>query len=146
MEKILIRLMLFWGITILVASAPRCADAFELTELSIQYQRFHPSGRFPEMPEHQAKEGVGFNLNTDLVCLEWRGRPCLIWRNTVHALTDPGQYRLVGWKFFLGARIHWFEVGYHHWSQHLLEAVHPEVKFPVQDALSVKIHLLAPKL
>jgi hypothetical protein len=117
----------------------------EITYVDIEYQHYHPSGRFPEMPNYRAKEGLALDFNTQLL-------GPVYW---IHALTDPGQYRLVGWNFELGVNPLFFvpydyakafQIYYEHHSQHILEDHHPYVKFPVNDSLGLRwVIYLRPK-
>lgn len=114
-------------------------NAVELDRFAIEYGRFHPSGRFPEMPGYIAKETIAAVFDIGLI-------GPVYWRNRVKALTDPGQYRQVSWQFELGADpFFWqgdlkghLEVFYAHHSQHLLEGQHPWMKFPVNDQLGLR--------
>lgn len=115
-------------------------NAAEITYAAIEYQYFHKSARFAEMPNHTAKEGLGVRFNVKLV-------GPLYWNNRIHALTDSGQYRLVGWNFEVGLHpLFWIDdpyarglqFFYNHHSQHLLEDKHPEMKFPVNDSLGLR--------
>lgn len=111
----------------------------ELDRLTIEYGRYHPSGRFAEMPMHRAKEALGVEFDMKIF-------GPVFWRNRIHALTDPGQYRLIGWQFAVGADpFFWqpdlkdhLELFYRHHSQHLLEDNLPDMKFPVNDALMLR--------
>lgn len=132
-------LILFLAILGFVALSAKCVPAAELDRLAIEYGRYHPSARIPEMPGYKAKEGLAVLFDLSIV-------GPLYWRNRVHGLTDPGQYRLVGWQFELGAdpffwrdslRGH-LEFFYAHHSQHLLEGAHPWIKFPVNDQLGLR--------
>jgi hypothetical protein len=121
------------ALLLLLMASP--AQAIELSELSIDYQYFHPSNRMAELVGKSAKEGLGLNMELK----PWG--PSFI-RSRVHALTDNGQYRLVGWEFQLGTRLWgWGELSYHHHSQHLLEAQAPW-KFGVEDSLHLKLWLM----
>lgn len=107
------------------------AEAVTLRELSIDYDRFHPSARMPEIPAHRPKEGLAFNFDVNL------GGP-FFWDNRVWSLTDDGQYRFVSWSFQLGVRVlPELSLSYHHQSGHLLDAHHPWMKFPVKDSISL---------
>lgn len=125
-----------WGTAILWA---RMGWGAELDRLAIEYNRFHPSARFPEMPGFKAKEGLA-------VLFDIRLAGPLYWRNKVHAKTDPGQYRAIGWQFELGLDpFFWsgdlsrhLEFFYAHHSQHLLEARRDDMPFPVNDSLGLR--------
>lgn len=99
------------------------AHAVELKSLGVQYDRFVGKTIMPEMPIWEAKEGMGVLFDVDLT-------HSFFWNNRVHALTDSGQYRLVGWEFSLGTSP-WrsLDLFYHHHSQHILDGHHPEFKF-----------------
>lgn len=116
----------------LLSLAPVAAEALELRDLAIHYQRFHPSNRIPDLAGFTAKEGVGLVLNVGLV-------GPFYWNNRIVAMTDPGSYRLIGWNFSVGARLHRkFLIEYEHFSKHLLDhsdAAYPAGKFAVQDSL-----------
>jgi hypothetical protein len=111
---------------------PLASAAFDLQRLEIEYRYFHASGRIPEMPAWTPKEGLAVYMD-----LHFLGP--ITWENYIHAMTDPGQYRLVGLKTEL--KVYVFRnlsVGIHHHSQHILEGRHPFLpKFPVQDAIQV---------
>lgn len=115
-------------LTLAALLATQPVSAVELKNLSVYYQRFHPSNRIADLQGHSAKEGVGLQLDTDL----WGP---LYWNNRIIAYTDNGQYRLVGWNMHFGVRFSKnFSVEYEHFSKHLLDTV-GENKFPVQDSL-----------
>jgi hypothetical protein len=106
------------------------AQAVELRDLSIDYDDFHDGSRIAEMPGFKPKEGLAVNVKIDLL-------GPIYWNNRVHAVTDPGQYRLIGLKFELGVRVfESLDIEYRHHSQHLIDAVGP-TKFPVEDSLGV---------
>lgn len=115
------------------------AEATDVRDLSIEYRHFHKSARIAEMPGYQAKEGLAINFDLDLI-------GPLYWNNTVHATTDPGQYRAVGWLFEFGLRPSMYfprgwdglEIYYEHHSQHVLDAKHPWMKFPVNDSVGFR--------
>lgn len=120
------------GINLGMVSA---AWSAELKKLDITYQRFHQSNIIPEMYPHKAKEGLSLGFDVSLY-------GPFYWNNVVHALTDAGQYRLIGWQFELGVSP-WqsLDLFYIHHSQHLLDSHHPFVKFPVNDSLGLRWRL-----
>lgn len=99
-------------------------------ELSVQYKRFHESARHPLFVDSIPKEGIDLVMNTDLLF------QTMFWDNRVHTMTNDAQFKLVGWEFKLGTRItHFLTAEYQHHSQHLLDSVYPNMKFPVEDSL-----------
>lgn len=140
MHKLLAQALIV-AVIVLTVILSQKALGVELTYADIEYARFHPSARMPEMPGFKAKEGLAINFETDVI-------GPVYWRNRIHALTDPGQYRLIGWNFELGVPpLFWVKnkyaqalrVYYEHHSQHLLEGQHPWMKFPVNDSIGFRM-------
>jgi hypothetical protein len=117
----------------------------ELKEVYVDYLSFFKGGRDPLITQnglrdkHLDKE-LNLNLNMNLFKYGY-------FNSMIHSMTDKdsadhGQFRLVGLKFETGIRLtNWIEVGYHHFSQHLLDYNSPNA-FPVQDAVQIRLFLL----
>jgi hypothetical protein len=133
----------------LLAFLPCVAKAdfhmFTLQELSLTGKVFKEGSRDPliddaHLENREIGQEVSLNMNIDVA------GPYLYWNNHVLSYTDrwtsdhrPGQFRLVGWEFEVGARpFEWLEVGYYHFSKHLLDYEYP-TKFPVLDAGYIKL-------
>lgn len=124
---------LLWALALLLTA---CSTA-KVRELSVDYGRYIAPERaymYPLYPE-RPKESLALNFNVaPLKFFEWR--------NTVHATTTSGQYRLVGWQMGLILQpTQWIEVGYLHHSQHLLDRV-GDGHFPVEDQVVLKLVLI----
>ena len=123
-----------WIISIILLLAPIPAPAFELTNLSLVYQRFDPSNRIPDLSGFIAKEGLNLEIDTNLF---WR----VYWGSRVVSFTDDGGYKLVGLNMHIGVRVlPSLSIEYEHFSKHMLDhtdANYPAGKFPVQDSLNV---------
>jgi len=102
-----------------------------LSELSIDYQKFIPGGRFLELPNQPVNESFALNFNIDLA-------GPFYWENKIHALTLPNKFAWIGWDFEIGTRLFsdGLRIFYHHHSQHTLDTLDPS--FPVQDAIGLK--------
>lgn len=108
----------------------------DVRELSIEYNRLHESSRVAEMFPHKPKESLALNMNIDII-------GPLHWDNTIHATTDDGQYRMVGWQFFFGINpLKWIDIGYRHHSQHIMGAPELPMGFPIEDSLCVKLYIV----
>jgi len=110
--------------------------------LSIDYYRFDGTPRMAQASAWEMTQGLA--LSTEIRALDvsqWLPAS-LYWRNRVHGEMDTSQFRLVGWEFELGARVGPVEIYRGHHSQHILDAVHPWMRFPVQDTIGIRVHLL----
>lgn len=109
--------LVFTATLVLLLLAPRAMawDLVELGDISIEHKAFTYANSLPFTSDHIATSET--NLNLDIAFL---GGGYL--RNKINSMTDPSQYRLVGWNWELGARVtDWLEVGYWHFSRHELD-------------------------
>jgi hypothetical protein len=119
------------------AEAGEHGDILKLRSLNIKYNNYFDGSRHPIVTS-QPKEALSINLDTDF--LEY-----FFFNNKVHAVTDNGQYRLVGWNSLIGFRpFESLDVFYEHHSQHLLDT-QGERKFPSEDSWGITIHIFREK-
>lgn len=113
--------------------------AVEVTEVKINFRKFHESAHLLEIPGFKAKEALNLHLATDLV-------GPVYWNNVVRSLADDGGYKYVAWNFSLGIRLlPALFLEYEHQSGHLLDhpkSAYPAGRFPVQDSIGVQWFLL----
>lgn len=108
----------------------------EVTDLSIDYYKFRDGGRFIESPSEPFRERIGLNLGVEFT--DW-----LFMRQRIHGATSAKQFAWVGWEFSFGVRpFNWLEIGYRHHSQHALDQRSPGRRFPVEDALDIKLIII----
>lgn len=118
----------------------------ELNEASMSYIDFFPGGSDPLItqngtPNRTLGKEVKLNLNVNLL-------KYMYLNNHVHGGTDEiigsggkGQFRTVGWEFQLGLHLSkYIDLFAHHHSQHLLDTTYQHGRFPVQDAVGIKIY------
>lgn len=121
---------------LILAALLICAtsQAVTLRDLSLNYRRFDPSNRMPDLNGFTAKDGLTLNVDTDLFYRFY-------WNSRVVALTDNGGYKLVGLNFHLGVRVFsTLNLEYEHFSKHLLDhddSGFPQHKFPVEDSFGI---------
>lgn len=136
---ILFYLAFLLGMLVYCGAEAREPALLKLDELSLNYRRYHKSARHPLFHESTPKEGIDLNMNTDLL---WAG----YWDNTIHSMTNSGQYYLVGWEFKLGVRLFpSLHVEYRHQSQHVLDDRYPYQKFPVEDSVGFTLYIVSPR-
>ncbi len=134
---LILGLVLFYAFSDLASAQ---AKEVELNEVSIDYRNYFSNGYSPMLPiTSRLNKGLDLTLNVDVVGF-------LYFDNKVNSLVDQNQFRLVGYNFRTGARpFSWLEVGYFHWSQHILDQVNPSnalfEKFAVEDAIEIKFIL-----
>lgn len=111
----------------------------ELKELSFNYKNYailNEKARnallYPESP----KEGLNVSICTDIFSYFY-------FDSTLETLTTGAQYRGVGLLLGVGIRLSdALSLGYYHHSQHVLDRDYSAMpKFPVEDALELKIYL-----
>lgn len=107
----------------------------EVTDLSIDWQQYFGTIRMLEVPSTNEAQALGLNLD-----LEIYGP--IYWKNRVHSISTPNQFKWVGWQFELGARLASAELFYAHHSQHTFEGTHPFMGFPVQNSLGFRWRIL----
>ncbi len=117
-----------------------------VSALSIDYYRFDGVPRLAQAPAWEIAQGVALSTEIRGLDLSKWIPAWLYWRNRVHGEMDTSQFRLVGWEFEAGVRLGPVEVYRGHHSQHILDAQHPWMRFPVQDTMGVRIHFIAPDL
>lgn len=110
--------------------------------LSIDYYRFDGAPRMAEAPSWEMTQGVSLSMDLKAVDVSRWFPAHLYWRNRVHGELDTSQFRLIGWQFELGIRIGLIELYRAHHSQHILDAQHPWMRFPVQDTIGVRVFLI----
>jgi len=114
---------------------PNLCNALEITESYFEFRKFYFSSNMAEIPQYKPKESVALLMDVNLY------KP-LHWNNRVHGVSTDGQFRLIGWQFYLHFKIltH-FEIGWEHHSQHILENRHPILRFPHEDSFLLRIKL-----
>jgi hypothetical protein len=128
--------LLVAGILLLVVGEADAREGFHLLELSevrVEYKRFHESARDPLFYDTTPKEEL--NLRMDMDVLSYGDVAALGWHNRIHSMTNASQYYVVGYNFQLGVFTKRVEFGYEHFSRHLLDHSYPHQKFPVLDSL-----------
>lgn len=147
--------VLVGGITLLTfgtALARGAENPIKLSELSMDYISFFPGGYDPMITQNGLKDralGKQLDLNLNFDIFKY-----LYWDNKIHSMTDKrligsdtaDQFRLIGWNFRFGARpLSYLEIGYWHFSQHLLDTTYEHGHWPVQDGIQIKLYILKPK-
>jgi hypothetical protein len=132
-----LRLIVLIALILAAVILHKNANAVELTDVSIQYQKFFDNNYSPYLNGPQ-NEKLTLLVNTDLL-------PAVFWNNKIIGITDDTQYRHIGWNFQLGLRVTpIFSVQYEHFSQHALDRVTPlGGHFPVEDSLGLTLHLMS---
>lgn len=124
---------------------PVCyGDWVELQRAEIEFKSFTESSRDPLI----SNNGLGNNLDKELnLDVDIDLFDVFFWNNTIHSQTDTrgtgpaGQFRLIGWKFETGLRIHEnFEVFFGHESRHTLDYRSPWA-FPLEDYFGFRLKL-----
>ena len=126
------------------------ADSMSIEELSVQYKHFLSGGSHPLITENGLSgktldKELNLTLNTNIF-------KYVYFNNFVHSMTDKnvdgsqGQFRLIGWQYAIGAHLSSaLDVGYYHFSQHLLDTTYSHGHFPVENAIELKLYLIRPK-
>lgn len=120
----------------------------DLDGLYINYKQFTPGGTSylitnNGLSGHALDKELSLHMDSTFLSYFY-------WNNVVHAGTDKsphggGQFRTVGWKFQLGARItQWLDFQYEHHSQHILDHQGP-LPFPREDSFGINVYLYRPK-
>jgi len=137
---------------LLATSLARAGDFhfLELNELSLDLKSYMDGGHYPLITDNGLYGGrlldkeLNMTVKTDILHY-------LYWDSTIHSMTDRtkdkqhGQFRTVGLEFGFGVRLSSsVEVGYYHFSEHMLDASFPW-HFPVRDAIQVKFFLYRAK-
>jgi hypothetical protein len=124
-------------ILILSALLANSSDAVELTDASIQYQKF-AIPNFQPYFDRPARERLTLRLDSDVF-------PGVFFNNRIHGTTDETQYKWIGWNFQVGIRpISQLSLQFEHHSQHMLDS-NMGAHFPVEDSLGLTLHLVVPK-
>jgi len=113
-----------------------------VSALSLNYYRFDGTPRISEAPIWQMTQGISLATEIRALDLSKWFPATLYWKNRVHGEMDTSQFRLVGWEFEAGIRLWRVEMYRGHHSQHVLDAEHPWMRFPVQDTMGIRIHLI----
>jgi hypothetical protein len=111
-------------------------DVIKLRDVSLEYKRFVHPGRDPLFTQQLPhKEELNLHMDTDVLVYGF-------WNNTVHAMTDDAQYRVVGWKFQFGLHVTpYLDVQYSHFSKHLLDREGLPGGFPVEDSVGFHLYI-----
>lgn len=140
MDPSKIRLLVL-GTLLFLAVVMQCseANAMELTDAGVKYQRFFDNNYTPYLDGAQ-REKLTLILDVDLL-------PTVYWWNRIEGVTDETQYRHIGWNFGLGLRLTpALSIGYEHHSQHALDRATPlGAHFPVEDSVGFTWHFILPK-
>lgn len=108
---------------------------FELDSLYVDYKKFDDSNRDPLFYNSTKKESISLVMNTNFLSYFYLD-------NRVHGETNNAKYELVGLEARIGLRLtNYMEVGYYHHSQHLLDDKYPYQKFPVDDAVEIRLYI-----
>lgn len=79
--------------------------------------------------------GLDLTLNTTFLSFFY-------WHNTINSVTDRTQFRMISYKFEVGARVlPCLDLEYGHNSQHVLDVTPPN-GFPVYDYIGFKLNLI----
>ncbi len=116
---------------LLTATAHGSDFGVHLQEVTVDYGRYMDGSRAPIVDN--VKERLDLSVNLSLL-------KYLYLDNTVHSLTDPYQFRLVGWHYQFG--VHFgrnIDVYYEHFSQHILDNYYDN--YPLENLVGVKIKL-----
>lgn len=117
-----------------------------LSKLDIEYQQFNKDNRDPYAPQYTGEWREGAAILMDISALRW-----LYWNNRIHMETTDGSGRATGtgWQWEGGIHVsEWIDVFQYHHSRHLLDEPSPVTdphKFPVENAIGVRVHLLGGK-
>lgn len=113
----------------------------DLQEVSVDAIQFFDGGNDPLITwnglHHNVDKQIDLNINLKV-------SEVLYWDNKIHSMTDSnpaggGQFRLIGWNFRFGVTLsEYLQVGYYHFSQHLLDYQLPGGAFPVLDGIEVR--------
>lgn len=115
------------------------SSLIRLREVSVDYNNFYifnKNARNPITYPDPPKEGLNLNLKIDYL-------KYFYFNSIVEGLTTKEQYRGVGLNLQTGLRLtSFFEIGLYHHSQHALDRYFESmVRFPVEDALHIKVYL-----
>jgi hypothetical protein len=127
----------FWiCITLALLAFWASAHAGVIHDASLEYSLFTHDPVLLELPNNIGKDAIALNMNLALL-------GPLYWDNQVHMINAyPGPSpKWVGWLFETGLRFQVLDVFYRHHSQHAMDGVGPLGRFPVQDALGVRVKI-----
>jgi hypothetical protein len=132
-------------LVVLISNEAYGADVFSLREFYLIHKKFGEGSRNPLIDEEvienrQIDREVSLHWNVDIL------KNCY-WDNQILSYTDrfkdsqeTDQFRLVGWHFQMGLRLTSFiDVGYDHFSKHLLDSKYPQSRFPVEDSMYIRV-------
>ena len=123
------------------------ASMFELRSLYFDVRKYreNPKNFFIDnwSDEHELDGQIGLVLDVDLMG-GW-----IYHSSNVTGLTsrlkdndEADQFRFISWEYELGLRpFNWLEIGWHHFSGHILDGEYINHHFPVHDALQIKLFL-----
>lgn len=122
------------------------ADVITLDDVKIQYKSFFEGGSSPLITQNGLPNktlGKELNLLMDSSVFD-----VFYFNNVVHSMTDEdittgtGQFRTVSWAFDFGLRVTpYLNMGFSHRSEHLLDAIYSQGRWPVQDAVMIELIL-----
>ncbi len=115
----------------------------DLNELGINYRNYamlNDKARVLLLGDEHPKEGINVLMKFDVLKYGYLD-------SQIESLTTNAQYRSIGLQLRLGMRVSDFvELGVFHHSQHVLDkASEGYAKFPVEDAVELRIYLYRSK-
>lgn len=113
-----------------------------VSSLAIDYYRFDGTPRLAQAPAWEMTQGVALSMQVQALDLSRWVPAHLYWRNRIHGEMDTSQFRLVGWQFEIGVHLGPVEIYRMHHSQHILDAEHPWMRFPVEDSWGVRFYFI----
>lgn len=116
------------------------AGPFQLDEAGFEFKQFGDFARHPYFFEdNHPRQEVNFFFKNSL--LNYGYMDVL-----AHSMTDEHQFKVAGLNLNLGIRLFpWLDVGYEHWSIHLLDTTYPHQGFGVRDALVFRVFFVGPE-
>lgn len=146
--QILIRWLLYFGVGFTLTycgSQAKGAEFLTPKNLSLDIGAFtSQSSREPYL--NTPKTGalyskLDLNWDVDLAC-GFNKEICLYWDNTIHSLTGQSRFRYVSWEFRMGFDFGRVALFYYHHSEHALDEVPVDRKFPVADAYMIRFNFI----
>lgn len=138
---LLINIIAFIVILVIDTRQVKAADDWRLLdpkETSLEVKQFLPGGRDPLLTDgEKPNKEFDANFNTDVLKYGY-------WNNRIWGLEDQGQFRAVGWNWSLGVRLsRYLDVGYEHFSRHMLDRDTPPSwgGYPLSDSVNIKVYL-----
>jgi hypothetical protein len=111
---------------------PFASQALELSNLALTYHHFQDYSVFPELGGAHADQGLELSMDIDLI-------GPMYWDNSIHYLTEGADSLYVGWNYRLGIHaLKSLDLGFEHFSQHLIGKPELTPHFPLYDAVFVQ--------